>query len=114
MDIPNWYWKKGLHDAKITGWQFENFDYDYSQRNPIRNCITVELDSRMALFDTTLKTIKFVNAKIIQGDTQCVNWFWKDDIVQKTYKGYEIEITLTPYPSTKKMKIAFENIIIER
>ena len=37
MDIPNWYWKKGLHDAKITGWQFENFDYDYSKRNPIRN-----------------------------------------------------------------------------
>lgn len=114
MDTPIWYWKKGLHDAKITNWQSEFFDYDYSQRNPIRNCITVELDARMAMFDTTIKAIKFVNAKLTQGDSQCVNWFWKDDIVKKTSRGYEIEILLTSFRKTKKINISFENVIIER
>ena len=114
MDMPNWYWKKGLHDAKITDWQLENFEYDYSQRNPIRNCITLKLDSQKAMFDTAIKAIKFINAKLIQGDTQCVNWFWKDDIITKSYKGYEIEITLTSYPNVRKIVINFADAIVER
>lgn len=114
MDTPNWYWKKGLHDAKITNWKIENLDYDYSQRNPVRNCITVELDAKLAMFDTTIKKIKFLNAKLIQGNEPCVDWFWKYDSIQKKHTGYEIEIVLTLHRETKKIKIAFESIIVER
>ncbi len=114
MVMPNWYWEKGLHDAKIISCQIENFNYDYSKPNPVRNCITIELDSGMAMFDTTLKAIKFFNAKFIQGDIQGENWFWNYDIIKENSKGYELEINLVSYPKRKKCKIVFENVIIER
>ena len=114
MNMPSWYWENGLHDAQITDIQFEEFDFDYSQHNPIRNCITIKLDAQMAMFDTTLKEIKLMNAKFIHGDAQCVNWFWKDDIIKETNKGYELEITLISHRKIKKCKIGFENAIIER
>ena len=114
MNTPSWYWTKGLHDAKITDCRIDHFNYEYTQKNPIRNCITVDLDTRNALLDTTITTIKFLNTKIIQGDIDCTGWFWKDDVLTTTCKGYELEITFISYPKIKKIKISFDDIIVER
>ncbi len=114
MDKPSWYWSKGLHDAKIITCKIDHFNYDYTQKNPIRNCISIDLDAHNALFDTTIATIKFLNAKIIQGDIDCEGWFWKDDELTTTCRGYALEIALSSYPKTKKIKIFFDDIIVER
>ncbi len=114
MEIPNWYWVNGLHDAKVTNLSFENFDYDYTKRNPIRNCITIQLDTRNAMFDTSIKAIKLLNSKIVQGDMDFVDWFWKDDILTTSHKGFELQITLISNRHIKICKISFENVIVEK
>ena len=114
MQIPDWYWVKGLHDAQVTDLSFIDFDYDYTKRNPTRNCMTIQLDTRSAMFDTSIKAIKLLNSKIVQGDTDFVGWFWKDDILKPSHKGFELQITLISNRNTKICKISFENAIVEK
>lgn len=114
MDIPNWYWSKGLHDAKVIDLFFESLDYDYTQRNPVRNCLTIQLNTENAMFDTSIKAIKFYNVRILQGNIDFEGWFWKDDTLVVTRKGFELEITLISYPNIKRIKISFESVIVEK
>ena len=63
--MPAWYWEKGLHDAIIKNITLCPLNYDYTQKNPIRNYLLIEIDSSHALFDSTIKEIKLFNAKIL-------------------------------------------------
>ena len=114
MGNPDWYWTKGLHDAKVINVLFKNIDYEFTKRNPIRNFLDIQLDSQKAMFDTTIKSIKLYNSKIIEGDLDFIGWYWKDDKLIETTKGFELEITLILYPHTKKIKISFEKVDIGR
>ena len=50
-ETPNWYWKNGLHDAVIETISLEQLNYDYTQRVPIRNYLSIKLNAQNALFD---------------------------------------------------------------
>ena len=59
--FPDWYWNKGLHDSKIIC----KTPISCPEQNIylFRNCMEVRLDASSAMFDTTVKAIKFYNFK---------------------------------------------------
>ncbi len=95
--LPEWYWQKGLHDAKIVDIEEQELAYDYKQRDPVRNCIVLHLDSRMALFDSSVKEIKLYNYKLCSPEAAvqdlCGTWWLKDNL-SITDTGYSLAITL--------------------
>lgn len=95
--LPEWYWQKGLHDAKIVDIEEQELAYDYKQRDPVRNCIVLHLDSRMALFDRSVKEIKLYNYKLCSPEAAvrdfCGTWWLKDNL-SITDTGYSLAITL--------------------
>jgi len=95
--LPEWYWQKGLHEAKIVDIEEQELAYDYKQRDPVRNCIVLHLDSRMALFDSSVKEIKLYNYKLCSPEAAvqdlCGTWWLKDNL-SITDTGYSLAITL--------------------
>ena len=73
------YWGKGLHDANIINCKEITFDYNVEEKNPIRNCLELVIDSRHALFDTTIKGIRLYNYKILSDLKNPLNLWWKED-----------------------------------
>lgn len=83
---PEWYWKRGLHDALILGVEMQELQYDVAQRNPVRNVLTIRLDAGQALYDTSITAIRLYNYRILtdesdvggygQGLTDC---YWMQD-----------------------------------
>jgi len=94
--LPEWYWQKGLHEAKIVDIEEQELAYDYKQRDPVRNCIVLHLDSRMALFDSSVKEIKLYNYKLCSPEAAvqdlCGTWWLKDNL-SITDTGYSLAIT---------------------
>ncbi len=66
--LPEWYWHRGLHDAKIVRIEKLELPYDYKQRIPIRNCFVVHMDSKQAMFDTSVREIRLFNYKILTAE----------------------------------------------
>ena len=62
--LPEWYWHRGLHDAKIVRIEKLELPYDYKQRIPTRNCFVVHIDSKQSMFDTSVREIRLFNYKI--------------------------------------------------
>ena len=95
--LPEWYWQKGLHDAKIVDIEEQELAYDYKQLDPVRNCIVLHLDSRMTLFDSSVKEIKLYNYKLCSPEAAvqdlCGTWWLKDNL-SITDTGYSLAITL--------------------
>ena len=82
MDNKDWYWKNGLHDAEIKKIQHVDVEYDFSLKNPIRNILIIDLDSRNALFDTSVKSLEFYNYKLIQDIDDIIGFWWiKDEVL---------------------------------
>ena len=50
--LPAWYWKKGLHDAKILEASMQD------------DTLTLWIDSRGAMFDDTVEHITFLDARL--------------------------------------------------
>jgi len=68
--LPDWYWVSGLHDACIVGVELFEFPFDYSKfaggKNRYdRNLMTLKINAKGALFDRTVKEIRFFNYKIL-------------------------------------------------
>lgn len=70
----------GLHDAEITDIIEVNLDYDYTERNPLRNYLEIKLDAKLAIMwsSTSVKAIRFYNYKIIKEDVNFINSWWQD------------------------------------
>ncbi len=91
MDI-SFYWQKGLHDAEITDCREITFDYDVKEKNPIRNCLELIIDSTHALYDTTIKVIKLYNYKILSELKNPKKIWWKDDKLETKDKNFILTI----------------------
>ncbi len=112
--LPDWYWNKGLHDAEIKKISFQTLDYDYTQDNPIRNCLLVELDSRNALFDTKVTSIKFYNAKVNTGVIDVSGYWWVDDELSCNNKKYKLVIYIRNANEKASIQILFDSADILR
>lgn len=110
----DWYWEKGLHDAEVLDIKKINFEYDYTQRKPRRNMLEIILDTRIALFDNSIKSIRFYNYKIIEGDENIIHSWWiKDEFWVEKGKN-NLKIYLRSPKKTCEILISFETIEVVR
>jgi hypothetical protein len=110
----DWYWEKGLHDAKIVDVRNINFEYDYTQRDPLRNMLEIILDTRMALFDNSIELIRFYNYKIIEGDENIIHSWWIKDEFWVAKGKNNLKIYLHSKKKTSELLISFEAIEVVR
>ena len=67
---PEWYWVRALHDACIVGVEMFEFPFDYNKfiqekDKYNRNLLTLKIDASSAMFDTSVREIRFFNYKIL-------------------------------------------------
>ena len=116
-NVPSWYWNKGLHDATILNIAVVNIQYDFTQKNPIRNYYSIKLDSSNALFDTSIEELRFMNAKILSNKDDYQGCWWFDDSVEICGAKIIITIQVTDYRNPKQhktLKIQCEDVTVLR
>ena len=109
---PDWYWVRGLHDAQITSRLFLQFEYAASTQ--YRNCLELTIDSNNAMFDTSIKAIKFFNCKELTPDIAVESSWWVRDNVDRVDKKYVARIELLSQKHTFTYAIRFEHCEVLR
>ena len=122
---PEWYWVNGLHDAGIIGVEVFEFPFDYNkfvgQKSKYnRNLLKLKIDSKGAIYDTSVKEIHFYNYKILTPDISLENrriiWWLADRLIAND-NNFVLEIDLqdfNAYPEDFTFKIKFERIEVVR
>ena len=111
---PEWYWRRGLHDAQILTADALELDYDYRQRNPVRNCFRLQLDAAGALFDREVRTISFYNYRILR-PAPLEGAFWMGDFLRRDGQRYVLDITVTDLDQEEfTFSIRFESAGVTR
>lgn len=122
---PDWYWKRGLHDAVILAVEELEFIPDWNEKHPRRNCLVLRLDSRHALFDTTVKRISLYNYRIAELKRNAAEpvaldaftgVYWLGDRIKQLEDGkYVLEIECTDSRGDLiRLAVKFEFPEIER
>lgn len=101
-DPPEWYWKSGLHDARIVGVEAVSFPFEYQKYAAEkyryeRNRLTLVLDASDAMFDSRVKEIHLFNYQILSADLHLQDrkkvW-WMADRLTEENGHYKLEIDL--------------------
>ena len=95
--LPEWYWHRGLHDAKIIRIEKLELPYDYKQRIPTRNCFVVHMDSEQAMFDTSVREIRLFNYKILTAELSSPDiegTYWITDQLTEENGKYVLQVEL--------------------
>lgn len=124
-NFPEWYWTAGLHDACITTVETFEFPFDYSEfsRNKgkyDRNLLTLKIDAKGAIGDTSVKEIRLHNYKILTADVSLENrkkiW-WLTDRLSDDGEHYVLEIDLQDFDSSPEeftVTIKFDRAEVDR
>ncbi len=123
--FPDWYWKYGLHDARILSVSELQLVPDYKEAKPKYNCIEIALNSKNALCETNIKKISLYNYHIVgmkMNSTEPITLddfrdvFWLgDSIEQLDNDRYLLEIECTDLHSNLVyLNVEFEIPEIER
>ena len=117
--FPDWYWKYGLHDAVILSVCELQLTPDYKKKNPRYNCLEIKLDSKNALYEQNIKTIRLYNYKIKTPDIDINSidkpWWISDTIKELKNKHYLLEVKIeSARGSQKNFIVEFEIPEIER
>ena len=112
--FPEWYWIRGLHDACIIG----IVEYDINrikEQKWISNEIIITLDASKALWDTSIQSIVFRNAKLIDdgGFVPGKTWWFGDEIEEENNK-YQLTICIDKLKEKGKIIIRFEECVVVR
>lgn len=95
---PDWYWKKGLHDAEVTHVEIKENPTDYRHRNSL----FLHLDASQAMFDTDVASIELRNYKILLDespiggypDSGIAGCYWMQDVLTWEKDKYILDIIL--------------------
>jgi len=117
--FPDWYWKYGLHDAVILSVYELQLVPDYKEKKPKFNCLEIELDSKNALCERDIKTIRLYNYKIKTPDIDINSiykpWWMGDTIKELNNQRYSLDIEIeSARGSRKHFIVEFEIPEIER
>ena len=123
--FPDWYWKYGLHDAAILSVRELELAPDWKEKRPKRNCLEILLDSKNALYETTIKRISLYNyhitgTKMNGAEPIALNAFrnvyWLGDSIEQLEDGsYLLEIECTDsHGNLMYLTVKFETPEIER
>ena len=119
---PEWYWKSGLHDARIIKVEALEFPIDYSKmgrgrEKQYRNMLSFKIDSSNALFDRDVKEIRFYNytiiSKEISFDDMNAIWWMSDTLINESGK-YFLKIDMLDSSEDFTFTIKFEAAEVER
>lgn len=99
---PDWYWRRGLHDALIVRCEFVTLEYDYRDPAPLRNCLRLTLDASDALYDTGIQQIEFYNCKVLLDETNIGGYlpgsvsdcYWMQDQLRRERGKFILELIL--------------------
>ena len=122
---PEWYWVSGLHDACIVGVETFEFPFDYNkfvgEKNKYdRNLFAIKINAKGALYDNTVKEIRFFNYKVLTDQITLIGrekiWWMADKLVDHgDYYTLEIELQdFDSYPEDFTYKIKFERAEVDR
>ena len=99
-ETPQWYWHRGLHDALVLGVETQELPYDVTQRKPVRNCMTIRLDAKGAMFDTTVTAIRLYNYKVLRDESEVGGYgagltdcYWMQDRLRWEKGKFVLDIT---------------------
>ena len=117
--LPEWYWKYGLHDAVILSVSELQLAPDYKNKNPKYNCLEIELDSKDAIYERDIKALRFYNYKIKTADFDIKSiekqWWMSDTIKETDNKRHLLEIEIASAKDKRKyFVVEFEIAEIER
>lgn len=117
--FPDWYWKKGLHDAEVLSITETELNPDCSLPNPKYNCLEICLDAEGTMFEQDIRKIRFYNYKIKECDVPFSRpeklWWMHDDLTQISDKRYMSEIEFENAKGRrKKLIITYEIAEVER
>ena len=92
---------------------------DYKVKKPKFNCLEIELDSKNALYERDIKTIRLYNYKIktLDVDINSIDkpWWMGDTIKELNNKQYSLDIEIeSAMGSRKHFIVEFEIPEIER
>ncbi len=109
---PEWYWNKGLHDAHVVGTSSQVFRYDPILR--ASNYVEIKLDASQAMFDTTIKTIKLYNCKVLTPEFDIEGMWWVRDKLYTSGEKYVLEIELRSLKVQCNYVLRFDYCEVER
>ena len=122
---PDWYWVYGLHDACII--QIESFEFPFDYNRFIgekskynRNCLSLKINAKGALYDNSIKEIRFYNYKILSDYNLLLDKkdvCWKADRLLDQGGCFVLEIDLWDFYSNQKdftFKIKFDRAEVDR
>lgn len=123
--FPDWYWKYGLHDARILSVCESELIPDWKEKHPKRNCLEILLDSENTLYETNIKRISLYNYSIVEIKTKGKgsitlesfrDIYWLGDSIEQLDDGrYLLEIECTDsHSNLMYLSIKFGSAEIER
>ncbi len=77
------YWERGLHDAEILA------------AEPLEDGLMLRLDTRLAMFDTTVRAIRFRHCKVLT-DRDIIGCWWLGDTLTREKGKYVLTVDLMP------------------
>lgn len=112
-DLPEWYWKHGLHDANIISATTND-----SSWNPEEHCLILKMDCDGAMFEADITEIRFYQYKIKTNDfdVSLLNggWWLSDEMVRKG-NYYRLDLKFdTAKCKTKHLEITFRHAEVIR
>jgi hypothetical protein len=87
---PAWYWKHGLHDAKILSVRESGAYWEPRRGKNFRNYLELRLDGSGALFEQKIEWLRFYNYEIKSMDVpvaQLAGTWWLYDTLQALPNG---------------------------
>ena len=101
---------KGLHDAVVLKSQIINFN----EGEPFKNCLILEIDASHAMFDTSVKTIKFYNFTINYNVSLDYIWWLGDELEVLSPNSYKLTLNFGNFLDDNSLVICFEHAEVER
>ena len=96
--FPEWYWKYGLHDARILSISELELSPDIKYKTNKYDCLEICLDSSSAIYENDISKISLFNYKIKTPDIKISElnkpWWLSDTLTKLSDNNYELEITV--------------------
>lgn len=106
---PCWYWKQGLHDAKVLAIFERQLEPDWKSPLPVYNVMEIQLDSSGALYETGITKIRLLNYKWISEPINVADYpelWWEQDTISCLPDGkFSLEIILQ---APKKRRVVLQ------
>ena len=118
-ELPSWYWKHGIHDAKILDIEELENGIDRNRGKYYKNCAVLSLDCSNSIYERNIERIIFYNYEVRKADVSISNlsqtWWLCDSIERLSNGNYLLDFEVDPENGDKWFfSIEFETIDVNR